>query len=92
MFLTYGFSKPSEKEMAAWGAFFQSLGDRIVDQGGFWAGGEKFTKKSSSKLPFGKNSVTGFLIFTAADLDEARTLAKTCPVVSNNQLFEIMSK
>ncbi len=92
MFLTHGFEKPTESDMAAWGTFFKSLGSRIVDQGGFWNGGEKITKKRTSKLPFGKDSVTGYVIFTASDFAEASELAKTCPVVKHNQLFEIMSK
>ena len=91
MFLTIGFEKPSPEEMEKWGAWFQVVGDRIIDQGGFWTGGTSFTKTGIKSLPFGQESTTGFLIFSAKDLSEAKKLAKSCPIVSSNQLYEIMS-
>jgi len=92
MFLTYGFKQPTPEDMGAWGAWFESIADRMLDQGGFWAGGRELKKKSQKDLPFGKSSLTGFVIFTAKDLEEAEALAKGCPVVASNQVYEIMTK
>tara|TARA_R110002096_G_scaffold436061_1_gene666632 strand:- start:16011 stop:16289 length:279 start_codon:yes stop_codon:yes gene_type:complete len=92
MFLTFGFEKPTPEVMGAWGSWFKSIGERIADQGGFWNGGQNISDSGTSALPFGPDSITGFLIFTAKDLAEASKLAKGCPVVANNQLFEIMTK
>lgn len=92
MFLTYGFKKPSPEDMAAWGKFFESIADRMVAQGGFWSGGLELTKKGSKDLPFGKDSLTGYIIFTAKSIDEAEKIAKKCPVVAKNRVYEIMSK
>lgn len=92
MFLTAGFEPPTPEDMAAWGAFFKSISNRILDQGGFWGGGLELSKKGSKDLPFGKDSITGYLIFTAKDLAEAEAIAKNCPVVANNQLYEIKTQ
>jgi hypothetical protein len=92
MFLSNGFKKPSPEFMGEWGKWFESIADRIVDQGGLWGGGRELSKKGTKDLPLGKNSLTGFIIFTAKNLDEAEKIAKKCPVVLNNQVYEIMSK
>lgn len=92
MFLTFGFEKPSAEAMGAWGNWFKSVGDRIVDQGGFWTGGQKISEGGPTDLPFGRDSITGYMIFTAADFAEASELAQSCPYVDCNHLYEIMSK
>lgn len=92
MFLTFGFEKPTPEVMGAWGSWFKSIGDRIVDQGGFWNGGQKISDAGLTDLPFGPDSITGYLIFTATDFAEASELAKACPAVASNHLYEIMSK
>lgn len=92
MFLTIGFEKPSPEQMAEWGKWFASLGDKMVDHGGFWAGGREFTANGVTEVPFGKDSTTGYVIFNAENLDEASALAKGCPVVASNRLYEIKTK
>ncbi len=37
--LHYGFEKPTPEIMAAWGKWFQSMKDRIIDMGGHFSGG-----------------------------------------------------
>lgn len=91
MFLTKGFKKPTPEDMGKWGKFFELIADRIVDQGGLWAGGLELSQKGTKELPLGKNSLTGYIIFTGKSLAEAERLAKKCPVVLNNQVYEIMS-
>jgi hypothetical protein len=92
MFLSYGFKKPTPEQMSAWGRWFDSISGRIVDQGGFWSGGRELTKRGVKQLPFGKDSITGYLIFTAKSLDEAEKIAEKCPVVASNRIYEIMVK
>lgn len=92
MFLTIGFEPPTPEQMGAWGAWFKSIDDRMVDQGGFWAGGTEFTQGGSTALPFGKDSITGFVIFRAKDQDEAEALAAACPIVASNRVYEIKTK
>lgn len=38
MFLHFGFEKPTPEIMKAWQAWFESISDRQVDQGGFSGG------------------------------------------------------
>lgn len=92
MFLSFGFEKPSPEVMGAWGKWFESISDRMVEHGGFWSGGREFTKKGSKALPFGKDSITGYVVFNAKSLEEAENIAKECPVVASNRVYEIMSK
>ena len=41
VFLHYGFEKPTPEIMAAWGKWFESIKDRVVDMGGHFRGVEK---------------------------------------------------
>ena len=91
MFLSYGFEKPTPEIMGAWGAWFQSMADRMVEQGHFPSGRE-ISKDGVTPLPFGADSITGYVIFTADSLDEAEALAKECPFVASNRVYEIMTK
>ena len=92
MFLTYGFQKPTPEQMGEWGKWFQSIADRMVEQGGFWSGGKELSSEGVKDLPFGEDSITGFVKFSADSIDEALEIAKGCPVVASNRVYEIMSK
>lgn len=92
LFLSYGFEKPTPEAMGAWQRWFQSVAERIVDQGGLWNGGRELTTGGTRELPFGPDSITGYLVFTAEDIDEAESIVKACPVVASNRVYEIMQK
>jgi hypothetical protein len=92
LFLTFGFEKPTPEMMGAWEKWFESISDRMVDQGGLWKGGRELTENGTNDLPFGKDSITGFIILTAESLDEAEKIARDCPIVSSNRVYEIMTK
>jgi len=92
MFLSLGFEKPTPEIMGAWQAWFESIGDRILEQGGLWKGGREITPEASKDLPLGADSITGYLIFRAESLDEATKLAEACPIVLSNRVYEVMQK
>jgi hypothetical protein len=92
MFLSIGFEKPTPEAMGEWKTWFESVGDRIVEQGGFWKGGREVTADGTKELPFGSDSITGYLVFNADSLDEATTLVEACPVILSNRVYEIMEK
>lgn len=92
MFLSLGFERPTPEVMGAWGKWFESISDRMVEQGGFWSGGREFTKTGTEELPFGEDSITGYVIFKAKSRDEAEKIAQKCPVVASNRVYEIMTK
>ncbi len=90
MLLAYGFEKPTPEIMQAWGAFFGSIKDRIVEQGHF-PRGKEISAAGVQDLPLAADSITGYTIFTAESLDEAESIAKQCPFVASNRLYEIMT-
>ena len=88
MFITIGFEKPSPDDMKAWGAWFEAIGDKTVDRGGF-GDGHEITRRGTKELPWGKDSMTGFVIFEARSRRQAEAIARKCPVVKSNRLYEI---
>jgi hypothetical protein len=73
--------------MAAWGAWFESLGDSIVD------GGAPFGP-ASSVGPDGSASdsgqgLSGYSIIEAASMDAAVEAARGCPVLANGHTVSV---
>lgn len=66
---------------AAWGAWFGSVGDKLVDAGNpFAAGGQAVEKSGVSAIE--NHPSTGYSIVKANSMDEAVEIAKTCPVLN----------
>ena len=86
-----GFEKPTPEIMAAWGKWFGSIKDHTVDNFGFGSGRE-ISKAGTNDLPWGKASITGISVVTAASLDEAEKMAKGCPYISSIRVYEVRSK
>ena len=89
MILHYGFEKPTPEEMGAWNKWFESIADIKVDQGGF-RGGREISRSGTEDIPFGKDSITGYTMIKAENLDEAARIAGECPIVASTQVYEIM--
>ena len=72
-----------EQAMAAWGAWFGSLGAAVVD------GGAPFGE--STKVGGGSvgSSLSGYSILEAADLKAAAKLAEGCPVLANGGSVDV---
>lgn len=86
--LHYGFEKPTEDDMAAWNNWFESIEDRQVDRGGL-RGGRELSHAGTKDLPFGKDSITGYTLIEAENLDEAEEVARNCPIVASTRVYEI---
>src|ERR1051326_7088769 len=77
-----------QKVMQAWGQWFGSLGDRLVD------GGNPFGP-SASIAPNGNvtngagSGLTGYSILKADDLQAATNAAKGCPVLADGGTVEV---
>ena len=91
VFLTYGFEKPTPDIMAAWGKWFESIKDNIVDMGHL-GGGREISKTGTKDLPLGLESITGFVIISADSLDDAEKMARSNPYISSIRVYEMMSK
>ena len=88
--LTYGFEKPTPEIMAAWGKWFQSIKDNIIEKGHFPRGRE-ISKAGTKDLPLGLESITGFLIVSADSLDDAEKMAQSNPYITSIRVYEVMS-
>lgn len=88
MLLHYGFETPTEEIMKAWGAWFQSIAHRTVEQGGFSAARE-ITSAGTEELPLGMDSITGYNIIEAESLDEAEEIARGNPFIASIRVYEI---
>ncbi len=90
MLLHFGFEKPTREIMTAWGAWFESIADRTVDQGGF-SGARDISSAGTKDLPMGMEAITGYNIIEAESLDEAEEIAKDNPYIASIRVYEIRS-
>ncbi len=88
LILHYGFEKPTSEDMTAWKQWFKSIADIQVDKGGL-RDGREITPTGINDLPFTNNSITGYTIIEASNLDEAEKIAQECPVVDSTRVYEI---
>jgi len=88
MFLHFGFERPTPEIMKAWEAWFGSISDKQVDQGGF-SGGREVSKSGAKDLPWNMESITGYNIIEAESLDAAEKLAQSCPFISSIRVYEV---
>jgi hypothetical protein len=89
LILHYGFVKPTPGEMGAWNQWFESIAERQIERGHFPAGRE-ITHAGIAELPFARDSITGYTLINAENLDEASAIAGECPVVDGTRVYEIM--
>jgi hypothetical protein len=92
VFLHYGFEKPTPEIMSAWGKWFESMKDDIIDMGGHFSAGREISKAGTKDLPLGPQSITGFTIVSADSLDDAEKMAQSNPYISSIRVYEVMSK
>jgi hypothetical protein len=85
--LTYsgGSGMPDTEEgmaelMAAWGGWFGSLGEDLVDGGNPFSVSRTIANGGASD---NVSTITGYSIVTASDLDDATAKAQGCPVLGN---------
>ena len=88
MFLHFGFEQPTPEIMAAWGKWFEAIADKQVDQGGF-SGGREISKDGTKDLLWGMESITGYNIIEAEDLDAAEVIARDNPFIASIRIYEL---
>ena len=88
MFLHFGFEKPTPEIMEAWNAWFESIADKQIDQGGFM-GGREISKSGTRDLGWDMDSITGYNIIEAESLDAAEKLAEGNPFIASIRIYEL---
>ena len=75
--------------MAAWGKWFESIADRSVENGGFHGGAREISHSGTKDLTMGMDSITGYSIINAEDIDEAEKLAQGNPFIASIRIYEL---
>ncbi len=71
--------------MDAWMAWFETFKEKIVDGGNPFANGAKsVTAKGVETIAANMWPAQGYTIINAKDMEEATTIAKTCPALIND--------
>jgi uncharacterized protein YciI len=65
---------------------------RIRDQGGFHGGAREISASGAKDLPMGMESITGYTIIEAENLDDAEKFAQDNPYIASIRVYEIMGK
>ena len=91
MYLHFGFEKPTPEIMGAWGKWFESIADKVVDQGAHFSGAREISKAGTKDLPLGMESITGYTIVNAESLDEAEKMAQSNPYIASIRVYEMMT-
>ena len=90
VYLHFGFEKPTPEIMEAWGAWFESISDKMVDQGGF-SSGREISQSGTRDLPMNMESITGYNVIEAESLDAAEKLAQDNPFIASIRIYEVRS-
>ena len=75
--------------MAAWGAWFGSLGDAVIDAGNPTGASRTLAADGSASDGGGPNPLSGYSLVSATDLNAAVSLAKGCPILSSGGTIEV---
>ena len=90
MFLHFGFEKPTPEIMGVWKAWFESISDKQIDQGGF-SNGREISKSGTRDLPWDMECITGYNIIEAESLEAAEKLAESNPFIASIRIYELRS-
>ena len=90
VFLHFGFEMPTPEIMEAWGTWFESISDKVVDQGGF-SSGREISKSGTKDLPMTMESITGYNVIEAESLDAAEEIAQSNPFIASIRIYEVRS-
>lgn len=75
------------KVMAAWEAWYGTLGEAIVDGGNPF--GQTRSISANGSVTVSEAPLTGYTIISAADIDAAVTQAKGCPILESGGSIEV---
>ena len=92
MVLTFGFVPPTADVQQAWGAWFSSVGPRLVDPGNPFGRGVELTKTDRTELTLDSPSpLVGYCILNAESLEEAESIVAEMPIIDSVRIYEAHS-
>ena len=77
-----------EKVMAAWNAWYQSMGDAVIDGGGP-CGMSQTVTASGVDNNGGSNPISGLTQVEATNIEAAIEMAKGCPITADGGSVEV---
>ncbi len=78
-----------EQVMAAWGAWYGTMGDAVVDGGAPFSIHTTVTKDGTVKANNASTPLTGYTIVKADSIDAASEMAKGCPVLEGGGIIQV---
>jgi len=78
----WGEGEPGPELMQAWGAWFERVGEHMVDSGNPFGPGHELSPDGLRDLGAATNPITGYSIVSVADLQAAEKLLDGCPSTS----------
>ena len=88
--LHFGFEKPTPEIMGAWGKWFESIKENLVDMGHVGFGeGREISSEGTRDLPLCSDSITGCTVVSAESLDDAERLAQGNPYIASIRVYEV---
>ena len=90
VFVYYGWGEPTPERMKAWGEWFGSVADKMVDSGSPFGQGREVTPTGSKTLTPEMGPAHGYSIVNAESMDAAEKLLDGCPIITSVRVYEAM--
>ncbi len=74
--------------MSAWGAWFATLGEAVIDPGNPF-GGSMTVGPDGTATDGAGSELTGYTVLAAENLAAATEMAKTCPILAGGGTIEV---
>jgi len=91
VFLYHGFGEHTQENMDAWGSWFASVGDKMVDPGNPFGMCREVTATGTKELTSENGAASGYSIVNADSFEDAEKLLEGCPIISSVRVYEAMS-
>ena len=91
LFIYHGLKEFTPEIMEAWGSWFESVADSMVDSGSPLGPGTEVTRTGTREVSPDLSPATGYSIVNANSLDEALGLLEDCPIVDSVRVYEAKS-
>jgi len=91
VFLYYGMWIQTQEMKDAWGKWFASIADKLVDSGNPFGPGIEVSHTGVNQLSQDQEAIVGYSIINAASMDEAEKIAEDCPVITSVRVYEAVS-